>query len=155
MVVSWSAGFAGDEPNQAVCQGFARFLSRLTRSDTKVPLLGSWRHTADNPGRYSVSMSVAQAVDQSRILIVDDDADLRRLIADFLQSHGFQVDTAEDTASMRLRIAARRPDLIVLDAMMPGEDGLSAARQLAAENGPPVIMLSALGSDTDRIVGLE
>jgi two-component system OmpR family response regulator len=56
---------------------------------------------------------------------------------------------------MRRQIEARPPELIILDAMLPGEDGLSAARRLAAENGPPVIMLSALGSDTDRIVGLE
>src|SRR6202008_4999843 len=58
-------------------------------------------------------------------------------------------------ADMRQQIEARRPDLIILDAMLPGEDGLSAARRLQAEHGPPVIMLSALGSDTDRLVGLE
>jgi len=94
-------------------------------------------------------------LDQSRILIVDDDADLLRLIADFLAGHGYLVDTAANVAEMRMRINGQRPDLIVLDAMMPGEDGLSAARSLAADGGPPVIMLSALGSDTDRIVGLE
>jgi two-component system OmpR family response regulator len=92
---------------------------------------------------------------QSRILVVDDDADLRKLIADFLAGHGYQVGTSETVADMRQQVEAQRPDLIILDAMLPGEDGLSAARRLAAENGPPVIMLSALGSDTDRIVGLE
>jgi two-component system OmpR family response regulator len=92
---------------------------------------------------------------QSHILVVDDDADLRKLIADFLTSHGYEVSTSQSVAEMRKQIEARRPELIILDAMMPGEDGLSAARRLAAENGPPVIMLSALGSDTDRIVGLE
>jgi two-component system, OmpR family, response regulator len=91
----------------------------------------------------------------SRILVVDDDADLRRLISEFLAGHGYSVDTAENVAGMHRAIERSRPDLIILDVMMPGEDGLSAARQLAANRGPAVIMLSALGSDTDRIVGLE
>ncbi len=92
---------------------------------------------------------------QSLILVVDDDPDLRKLISDFLSGHGYRVASAEDVPAMRRSVEAQRPDLIILDAMMPGEDGLSAARRLAAERGPPVIMLSALGSDTDRIIGLE
>ncbi|WP_139301857.1 response regulator, partial [Xanthomonas graminis] len=93
---------------------------------------------------------------QSFILVVDDDPDLRRLISEFLQEHGYQVDAAENVADMRRLMAIRQPDLVILDVMMPGEDGLSAARQLASERGAPaVIMLSALGSDTDRIIGLE
>lgn len=91
----------------------------------------------------------------SYILVVDDDPELRTLIGDFLREHGYRVDVAADVASMREAIARRRPDLVVLDVMMPGEDGLSAARRLASEAGPPVIMLSALGTDTDRIIGLE
>nr|WP_161961750.1 MULTISPECIES: response regulator transcription factor [Xanthomonas] len=93
---------------------------------------------------------------QPRVLVVDDDPDLRKLIGEFLSAHGYQVDVAENVADMRTRMAQRRPDLIVLDVMMPGEDGLSAARALASERGSPaVIMLSALGNDTDRIIGLE
>jgi two-component system OmpR family response regulator len=92
---------------------------------------------------------------QSRILVVDDDADLRKLIADFLTAHGYEVATSQSVEEMRQQIEAQRPDMIILDAMLPGEDGLSAARRLVAENGPPVIMLSALGSETDKIVGLE
>lgn len=92
---------------------------------------------------------------QSLILVVDDDPDLRKLISEFLAGHGYRASTAENVAAMRRAIEAQRPDLVILDAMMPGEDGLSAARRLAAENGPAVIMLSALGSDTDRIIGLE
>lgn len=92
---------------------------------------------------------------QSLILVVDDDPDLRRLIADFLAGHGYRVESADNVAQMRQAVNERRPDLVILDVMMPGEDGLSAARQLASERGPPVIMLSALGSDTDRIIGLE
>jgi two-component system OmpR family response regulator len=97
----------------------------------------------------------AQMDHSARILVVDDDADLRRLIGDFLASHGFLVEQAASAAEMRRRIDAAPPDLIILDVMMPGEDGLSAARRLAAAQSPAVIMLSALGTDTDRIVGLE
>ena len=89
------------------------------------------------------------------ILVVDDDPDLRKLIGDFLAGHGYRVDVAENAAAMRQAIDRQRPDLVILDVMMPGEDGLSAARRLVTGKGPPVIMLSALGSDTDRIIGLE
>lgn len=92
---------------------------------------------------------------QSQVLLVDDDPELRTLIGDFLSRHGYRVTTAGNVAEMRRQMEQQRPDLIILDAMMPGEDGLSAARRLASEAGPPVIMLSALGSDTDRIIGLE
>jgi two-component system OmpR family response regulator len=92
---------------------------------------------------------------QSLILVVDDDPDLRKLITEFLAGHGYRVGAAANVADMRRAIAQQRPDLVILDVMMPGEDGLSAARQLASDQGPPVIMLSALGSDTDRIIGLE
>ena len=91
----------------------------------------------------------------TRILVVDDDPGIRDLMSAFLERHGFKVDTATDPAAMRARLADDRYDLIVLDVMMPGEDGLSALRRLAAEGGPPVIMLSAVGTDIDRIVGLE
>ncbi len=91
----------------------------------------------------------------SRILVVDDDPDLRRLISDFLAGHGYRVMGAATVAQMRVCMEKDRPDLIILDVMMPGEDGLSAARRLSAEQGPAVIMLSALGSDTDGIIGLE
>jgi len=91
----------------------------------------------------------------SRILVVDDDPELRELIAGFLGEHGFIVRSAGDAAAMQREIDREPPDLVVLDVMMPGEDGLSAARRLATGRGPAVILLSALGSDTDRIVGLE
>ena len=93
---------------------------------------------------------------QSLIMVVDDDADLRELTAGFLRDHGYRVLVAENVARMRELIEQQRPDLVVLDVMMPGEDGLSAARQLAGNrSGPAVVMHSALGSDTDRIIGLE
>jgi two-component system OmpR family response regulator len=90
------------------------------------------------------------------VLVVDDDPDLRKLISEFLAAHGFRVATAENSAAMRQIMRGTVPDLVILDVMMPGEDGLSAARYLAAEHGRvAIIMLSALGGDTDRIIGLE
>ncbi|HEX8238857.1 MAG TPA: response regulator [Allosphingosinicella sp.] len=89
------------------------------------------------------------------ILLVDDDPEIRQLIGDFLRGHGFRVATAGGGAEMDRAIAAEPPSLIVLDLMLPGEDGLAICRRLAASGTIPVIMLSALGEDTDRIVGLE
>jgi two-component system OmpR family response regulator len=92
----------------------------------------------------------------TRILIVDDDAGIRTLISSFLDKHGYQTDVAGNPNEMRERMRRQRYDLIVLDVMMPGEDGLSALRQLQrGDEAPPVIMLSAVGTDIDRIVGLE
>jgi two-component system, OmpR family, response regulator len=91
----------------------------------------------------------------TRILIVDDDAGIRELMASFLGKHGFLTETAANPIQMRERLAEERFDLIVLDVMMPKEDGLSALRRLQHDDAPPVIMLSAVGSDIDRIVGLE
>lgn len=91
---------------------------------------------------------------QTRILIVDDDEGIRSLISDFLVKHGYATAVAADPLEMRTMIGREHFDLIVLDVMMPREDGLTALRQLGAD-APPVIMLSAVGSDVDRIVGLE
>ena len=91
----------------------------------------------------------------TRILIVDDDDGIRNLISSFLEKHGFKTDTAGEPAEMRTKLESNVYDLIVLDVMMPGEDGLSALRKLQMKNAPPVIMLSAVGTDIDRIVGLE
>jgi two-component system OmpR family response regulator len=91
----------------------------------------------------------------TRILIVDDDAGIRNLVSSFLVKHGYQVDSAGDPAEMRRLLGQGEYALIVLDVMMPGEDGLTALRSLQKSGGPPVIMLSAVGTDIDRIVGLE
>lgn len=90
-----------------------------------------------------------------RILVVDDDVELRKLIRDFLAGHGLEVYGAGSGAEMDRELAARPIDLIVLDLMMPGEDGLSILRRLRGPDRPAIIMLSAMGQDTDRIVGLE
>ena len=89
------------------------------------------------------------------ILIVDDDPEIRDLTARFLKKHGYRVDTAADARAMDKTLESGRFDLVVLDLMLPGEDGLSICRRLRADTTLPIIMLTALGEDTDRIVGLE
>jgi two-component system OmpR family response regulator len=90
-----------------------------------------------------------------RILMVDDDPGIRDVVSDFLTRHGFVVETAGDANEME-RILSKGPvDLVVLDIMLPGEDGLAICRRIAGPDGPAIIMLSAMGEETDRIVGLE
>lgn len=92
----------------------------------------------------------------TQILIVDDDQELRDLLRDYLVRQGIEVSVLHDAASLEKRLERERPDLIVLDLMMPGVDGLTALRQLrAAGDDIPVIMLTARADDVDRIVGLE
>src|SRR5262245_41030419 len=93
---------------------------------------------------------------KTRILVVDDDLRLRDLLHRYLNEQGFGVTTVSDAASMDRLLARERFDLLVLDLMLPGEDGLSICRRLrGAKNTVPIIMLTAKGEDVDRIVGLE
>ncbi|MEW5728065.1 MAG: response regulator [Pseudomonadota bacterium] len=90
------------------------------------------------------------------ILVVDDDRDIRDLLARFLARHGLRVTTARDAAEAERLLDGRGVDLMVLDLMMPGEDGLSLTRRLRAQGlNLPIVMLTAMGEDADRIVGLE
>lgn len=89
------------------------------------------------------------------IMIVEDDREIRSLLADFLSREGYVALCAEDGQSMDRALAARRPDLVVLDIMLPGEDGLSICRRLRAKSDLPILMLTAKSDDIDRIVGLE
>ena len=92
----------------------------------------------------------------ARILMVDDDPGIRDVVSDFLGRHGYKVETAGDAREMEQALERGPVDLIVLDVMLPGEDGLAICRRLTtADAAPPIIMLSAMGEDTDRIVGLE
>jgi two-component system OmpR family response regulator len=88
------------------------------------------------------------------LLIVEDDASLREALLDYLGSQAYRVRGAADGREMDKLLAAERPELIILDLMLPGEDGLAICRRLPAD-APPVLILSAMGSTTDRIVGLE
>jgi two-component system OmpR family response regulator len=92
---------------------------------------------------------------QDHILIVDDDAEIRGLIREYLQKHGYRVAAAANGRELRAAVRTARPDLIVLDLMLPGEDGLELCRELRADSDVPIIMLTARGDETDRIVGLE
>ncbi|MEG3083428.1 response regulator [Sphingomonas sp. PB2P12] len=89
------------------------------------------------------------------LLVVDDDHAIRTLLAQSLGMHGYQVETATNAQEMDGVLARRPVSLILLDVMMPGEDGLSVCRRLARVGAPPVVMLSALGDEPDRILGLE
>jgi two-component system OmpR family response regulator len=89
------------------------------------------------------------------LLIVDDDREIRDLLSRFLAKHGYRVSTAKDAREARRILADARIDLGILDIMMPGEDGLSLCRDLRANSALPLIMLTAMGEETDRIVGLE
>jgi len=89
------------------------------------------------------------------ILIVDDDAEIRRLLEAYLSKNGLRVSTAAEGHAMWQALEAGQVDLVVLDLMLPGEDGLTLCRKLRARSDVPVIMLTARGEETDRIVGLE
>ncbi len=93
--------------------------------------------------------------DAARILVVDDDPGMRTLLEAYLGDSGFIVETAENGAVMWRVLEKGMPDAIVLDLMMPGEDGLSLARRLRSQSNVPILMLSARGEEIDRVVGLE
>ena len=89
------------------------------------------------------------------ILVVDDDREIRDLLGRFLAKHEYRVTTAADGREMAKELQNWAIDLIVLDVMMPGDDGLTLCRNLRAESNIPVIMLTAMGEEMDRIIGLE
>lgn len=89
------------------------------------------------------------------ILIVDDDREISGLVSEFLTPYGFRVTAVGDGLAMREKLETQSFDLVVLDLMLPGEDGLSLCRYLRQTTHLPIIMLTAMGSETDRVVGLE
>ncbi len=101
-------------------------------------------------------MNTAANPRQNRILVVDDDARIRDLLRRYLTQEGFEVLLAEDSRALNKQLTRETVDLIVLDLMLPGEDGLTICRRLRAANDQtPIIMLTAKVEDVDRIVGLE
>lgn len=92
---------------------------------------------------------------QASLLIVEDDPEISRLVADFLRREGFEVECADSGNAMDAVLQQMRPDLIVLDLMLPGEDGLSICRRLRVEADIPILMLTAKSDEIDRVVGLE
>ena len=90
-----------------------------------------------------------------RILVVDDDAEIRNLLGEYLHKNGYNPTVVPDGRAMWDALARDQVDLIVLDLMLPGDDGLTLCRKLRSRSDTPVIMLTARGEETDRIVGLE
>jgi two-component system, OmpR family, response regulator len=93
--------------------------------------------------------------DQPHILIVDDDREIRSLLARYLESNGFRTTPVADGTAMNAALQQDHFDLIVLDLMLPGVDGLALCRELRRQSQVPIVMLTARGDDVDRIVGLE
>lgn len=89
------------------------------------------------------------------ILVVDDHADIRDLLKRFLEQHGYRVSCARDGRDMKKLLENSTIQLIVLDLMLPGEDGLTLCRELRVHSAIPIVMLTAMGEDMDRIIGLE
>ncbi|CUA99888.1 response regulator [Thiomonas bhubaneswarensis] len=90
-----------------------------------------------------------------RILVVDDDPELRAMLRDYLVGNGYEVDLAAHGEAMRESLARARPQAVILDIMLPGEDGLALARELRRDGDLPILMLSARGDEIDRVIGLE
>jgi two-component system OmpR family response regulator len=93
--------------------------------------------------------------ERPHVLIVDDDREIRGLLAQYLEKHDFRTTAVADGREMRRVLERSHVDLLVLDLMLPGEDGLSLCRELRGRSQLPIIMLTARGEDVDRIVGLE
>jgi two-component system, OmpR family, response regulator len=92
---------------------------------------------------------------QDHILVVDDDREIRALLGTYLQNNGYRVTAVADGKGMWNALDAARVDLVILDVMLPGDDGFVLCRTLRARGSVPVIMLTAKGDDTERIIGLE
>jgi DNA-binding response OmpR family regulator len=90
-----------------------------------------------------------------RILLIEDDRRLAEMLSQYLADHGFAVSACEDAASGLAEVERAEPDLVVLDVMLPDLDGFEVCRRLRADSNVPIVMLTARGDDTDRIVGLE
>ncbi|WP_271910072.1 response regulator [Vreelandella alkaliphila] len=89
------------------------------------------------------------------LMVVDDDSEIRELLADYLGRHGYHVLTADGADSLYQQLVDQAPDLLVVDVMMPGDDGFTICRELRKTSDTPIIMLTASADDTDRILGLE
>lgn len=102
-----------------------------------------------------MSQSATSSADAAHLLVVDDHPEIRHSLTRYLRDNGFRVSAADGGLQMRRVLQDASIDLIILDVMMPGEDGLALCREITAASGPPVILLTALADQTDQIVGLE
>lgn len=101
------------------------------------------------------SSCIVYIMEKKKLLVVDDDQGLRELLQDYLSTQGYEVHVVADGIAMEQYLLQHTVSLVILDLMLPGEDGLSLARKLRARGNLPIIMLSARGEDVDRIIGLE
>lgn len=106
-------------------------------------------------GRTPAHLILVTGENLPSILIVDDDAQIRELLSDYLSGFGMAVTAVEDGRRMEEALRQQPFDLVILDLMLPGEDGLALCRRLRAQSAIPILMLTARGETTDRIVGLE
>ena len=136
------------EPRELV----ARIRSVLRRSSKPAAAPGMTARQADREAGGAGSVIVSAP---TRLLLVDDEPTLREPLAEYLTRQGFVVRQAEDASKARSLLLEYTPDLVLLDIMMPGEDGLSLCRHLTETKNLPVILLTAKGEPMDRIVGLE
>lgn len=97
----------------------------------------------------------ANMTELPHILVVDDHSEIRKSVSSYLERNGMRATSAENATDMDTKLARAKFDLIVLDVMMPGEDGFSACKRLRQKRSAPVLMLTALGDDDDRIAGLD
>lgn len=111
--------------------------------------------TAAKAAGAAVDGSAAHGKPPATLLVVDDDPELLELTDEYLTSQGFEVLVAEDGVAMDAALQTNEVDLMILDLMLPGEDGLSIARRMRRDRDLPIIIVSAQGDDVDRIVGLE
>ena len=111
--------------------------------------------TAAKAADAAADGSAAHGKPPATLLVVDDDPELLELTEEYLSSQGFEVLVAEDGVAMDAALQTNEVDLMILDLMLPGEDGLSIARRMRRDRDLPIIIVSAQGDDVDRIVGLE
>jgi two-component system, OmpR family, response regulator len=97
----------------------------------------------------------AMSAPAATLLVVEDDPEISRLVGEFMRREGFEVEIAEDGRMMDAVLQRLRPDLVILDLMLPGEDGLSICRRLRTNGNIPILMLTAKSDEIDRVVGLE
>lgn len=124
------------------------------RSQSRAPRMNHHRPSSQAPSTAGDGGQALPAA-PDHVLVVDDDQEIRSLLARFLHKHGFRVTTAQSGGEMWSALAANEVDLIILDVMLPGEDGLTLCRKLRETSQIPIIMLTAMGDETDRIIGLE
>ncbi len=92
---------------------------------------------------------------QKRVLVVDDDLEIRALLKEYLSKAGYDVYTAQNGQEMKAKLSVQYPDLILLDVMLPGEDGFTLCKYVRQDSSVPIIMLTAVSDETDQIIGLE